>query len=157
MDLGSGGGIPGLVLARARPASTWVLLDANARRTAFLARAVGALGMEDRVRVVTGRAEDVARQPDHRGGYRLVVARSFARPAVVGECAAPLLAVGGSLVVSEPPEADDRWPEDGLGLLGLRLVARTSAGRRLVTLRQERPCPDRFPRRIGIPAKRPLW
>ena len=159
LDLGSGGGIPGLVLAKARPHAEWVLLDASSRRTAFLAGAVAALGLAPRVQVVTGRAEELARHKDHRGSYSLVVARSFAHPAVVAECAAPVLAVGGALVVSEPPDGDatSRWPEAGLQALGLRLVETTSEPRSLVRLRQERPCPERFPRRVGVPSKRRLW
>ena len=158
LDLGSGGGVPGLVLATARPHSEWVLLDASTRRTAFLGRAVEVLGLAPRVQTVTGRAEDFARREDHRAGYQLVVARSFARPAVVAECAAPLLAGGGALVVSEPPDGDEgRWPEDGLRELGLRLVETARVQPHLVRLEQERPCPERFPRRVGIPGKRPLW
>lgn len=157
MDLGSGGGVPGLVLARDRPGWQWVLLDSSARRSAFLARAVASLGMEGRVEVVTDRAEEVARLPRHRGTYDLVVARSFAGPPVVAECAAPLLAPGGHLIVSEPPDGQGRWPQDGLARLGLRLVTATAGPPRLATLRQETWCPERFPRRVGIPSKRPLW
>ncbi|CAN5207349.1 hypothetical protein BH24ACT1_BH24ACT1_04120 [soil metagenome] len=159
LDLGSGGGVPGLVLARAQPDTAWVLLDATVRRTDFLVEAVSALGMDSHVQVVTGRAEDIARHPVHRGSYQLVVARSFGRPAVVAECGAPLLTVGGHLVVSEPPDGNGerRWPEDGLGALGLRLVTTTSVAPHLAILRQDRPCPERFPRRVGIPSKRPLW
>lgn len=161
LDLGSGGGIPGLVLARARPHADWVLLDTSARRTDFLHRAVVALGMESWVEVATGRVEEFARRPEHRGAFQLVVARSFARPAVVAECAAPLLAVGGHLLVSEPPAGKGggagRWPEGELPALGLQLVTLTSTAPRLAILRQERLCPDRFPRRTGIPSKRPLW
>lgn len=149
--------MPGLILALARPGWHWVLLDASARRTAFLERAVGSLGLTDRVQVVHGRAEDVGRQPDHRGSYQAVVVRSFARPAVVAECAAPLLVVGGRLVVSEPPQGDDRWSDEGLSRLGLSPATATDAGSRLVTLDQDGPCPDRFPRRVGVPGKRPLW
>jgi 16S rRNA (guanine527-N7)-methyltransferase len=146
-----------LVLALARPTWQWVLLDASARRTSFLERAVELLGLEDRVEVHTGRAEDLGRLPGHRASYQLVVARSFARPAVVAECAAPLLAVGGRLVVSEPPTGQDRWPDQGLDVLGLGRAAPSAASRRLVILRQERRCPERYPRRVGIPSKRPLW
>ena len=159
LDLGSGGGVPGLVLAKARPHAEWVLLDASARRTAFLVRAVAALGLAPRVQVVTGRAEELARREDHRASYQLVVARSFAGPAVVAECAAPLLTVGGTLVVSEPPDRQGgaRWPEDGLHPLGLQLAVTTSTPPQFVRLRQVQRCPERFPRRVGIPTKRPLW
>lgn len=157
LDLGSGGGVPGVVLALARPTWQWVLLDASARRTSFLVAAVTSLGLVDRVQVHTGRAEDLGRLAGHRASYQLVVARSFARPAVVAECGAPLLAVGGRLAVSEPPAQQDRWPDSELGMLGLGRAAPCAASRRLVILRQEHPCPERYPRRVGIPSKRPLW
>ncbi|MGI9119934.1 MAG: RsmG family class I SAM-dependent methyltransferase [Acidimicrobiales bacterium] len=157
VDLGSGAGIPGLVLAMDLPASTWTLLDANTTRTAFLVTAVQALGLADRVQVVTGRAEVVGRSSEHRGRYQVVVARAFARPAVVAECAAPLLSLEGEVVVSEPPEPADRWLEEGLTELGLRLVTVDPGPPRIATLRQDRLCPGRFPRRVGVPSKRPLW
>ncbi len=157
LDLGSGGGVPGLVLATELPASTWVLVDAHRGRTSFLSDVVGALGLADRVTVVTARAEDLGRDERHRGRYDVVVARSFGRPAVVAECGAPLLRVGGGLVVSEPPEAEDRWPGGPLSTVGLRFLHVESGPPRLAVLRQEIPSPDRFPRRVGVPGKRPLW
>ena len=157
LDLGSGGGVPGLVLAAELPASTWVLLDAHRARTSFLSDAVGMLGLGARVTVVTARAEDLGRDARHRGRYDVVVARSFGRPAVVAECSAPLLRVGGGLVVSEPPEAEDRWPDGPLSTVGLRFLHVEPGPPRLAVLGQEVPCPDRFPRRVGVPDKRPLW
>ena len=159
VDLGSGGGLPGLVVASAWPGATVVLLDANERRTRFLTNAVRDLGFGDRVRVVHARAEDVGHDPLWRGRADLVVARSFGVPAVTAECAAPLLEVGGRLVVSEPPEeSGDRWPADALGKLGLRPAARLEqAFSRFQILRQEEPCPESYPRRVGVPAKRPLF
>jgi hypothetical protein len=103
LDLGSGGGLPGLVLVSAWPTTDWCLLDANQRRTEFLQEAVDELGLAGRVTVRRGRAEDLAHDPSLRGTFDLVVARSFGKPAVTAECAAGFLAVGGSLVVSEPP------------------------------------------------------
>ena len=158
VDLGSGGGLPGLVLAAAWPASTWLLLDANHRRTDFLADAVEALGLADRVQVSCQRAEEAGRQPALRGAADLVVARSFAPPAVTAECAAPLLRVGGYLIVAEPPGGQaSRWPPAALAALGLRPDAATTAPSAFQRLVQETPCPDRFPRRTGIPSKRPLY
>ena len=100
LDLGSGGGLPGLVLAEADPDSTWVLLDSRSRSVVFLREAVATLGLGDRVEVLEARAEDAGRALSHRGRYHLVVARGFAPPAVTAECAAPLLVAGGRLVVS---------------------------------------------------------
>lgn len=154
LDLGSGGGLPGLVLALRWPRSRWVLLDANERRTTFLAEAVEALDLADRVTVVRSRAEVAGRDPSLREAFALVTARSFGAPAVTAECGAPFLRAGGWLAVSEPPEPDPaRWPADGLAELGLVLVERDS----WAILRREGPLPDRLPRRDGLPAKRPLW
>lgn len=155
LDLGAGGGVPGLVLAAADPGVAWVLLDANARRTTFLASTVASLGWSDRVEVRTMRAEEAGRHPDLRGTFATAVARSFGPPAVVAECAAPLLRVGGRLAVSEPPDGAPRWPEDGLRLLGLQAAA--SGDRGIWVGEQVVPTPERYPRRVGIPAKRPLF
>ena len=89
----------------------------------------------------------------------MVTARGFGPPAVTAECAAPLLAVRGRLVVSEPPEEDDRrWPTKALAELGLRPSGRLEqAFARFQVLRQEQLCPVTFPRRSGVPAKRPLF
>lgn len=161
VDLGSGGGVPGLVLASVLPGSAWVLLDARRRRTEFLEGAVDELGLSDRVEVVTGRAEEIGRDPRHRAGYTGAVARSFAPPAVVAECGAPLLMVGGHLVVSEPPgggqDSGSRWQAEGLESLGLAIDQRVPGPPALVRLRAAKPCPPGFPRPNGVPSKRPLW
>jgi 16S rRNA (guanine527-N7)-methyltransferase len=158
VDLGTGGGVPGLVLATALPGWAWDLVETAARRAAFLERAVDRLGLGDRVRVRHLRAEDLGRRPAERAGPDVVTARSFGPPAVTAECAAPLLRPGGLLLVSEPPAGGgDRWPAGGLGLLGLVLVERRPGPPALAVLRQDAPCPARYPRRPGLPAKRPLW
>jgi 16S rRNA (guanine527-N7)-methyltransferase len=130
------------------------------RRAAFLTEAVAVLGLERRVRVLAERAEVVGRDPAWRGGARVVVARGFGPPAVTAECGAPLLATGGRLVVSEPPDADaTRWPAPALEALGLapERAVRIEGGAAYQVLRQASWCPERFPRRVGIPTKRPLW
>ena len=171
LDLGSGGGLPGLVVATHLPQATLVLLDAQHRRTAFLSDAVRHLGLEARVSVRQQRAEAAGRDTSVRGHFDGVLARSFGRPAVVAECAAPLLKSGGWLVVSEPPaDSPDgppglpsdisgaaRWPAEPLSQLGLAPDRLIHEQFDYQTLRQADPCPDRFPRRDGVPAKRPLF
>lgn len=119
LDLGSGGGVPGLVVALAWPGATGVLLDAQERRVRFLREAVLELGIDDRVVATHGRAEDLARDPAHRGRVEVVTARSFGPPALAAECGAGFLVPGGCLVVAEPPTGGDRWPASGLAALGL--------------------------------------
>ncbi len=159
VDLGSGGGVPGLILAMLFPDSEAVLIDARRRRSANLEISVHTLGLGERVSVLCARAEEAGRDPDLRGGFDLVVARSFGSPAITAECAAPFLAVGGSLSVSEPPSAsDDRWQLDGLKSLGLAKPELHRIGEAGFMVSQlETLCPDRYPRRNGMPEKRPLW
>lgn len=164
LDLGAGGGLPGLVLAAVVwPMTQWTFLDAQRKRTDFLLEAVAALGLDERVTVVTERAELIGRDPAHRQTYDLVVARSFGPPAVSLECAAPLLVPGGALLASEPPRGDlaARWPDDGVAALGGRPAQAIAVGTpptvHLVRIVQDVPVGDRYPRRVGIPTKRPLF
>lgn len=158
VDLGSGAGVPGLVLALRWPASMWALVDANVRRSEFLRQAITFLQLDARVEVVTQRAEVIGRNPAWRGRSDLVVARGFGSPAVTAECAAPLLRTDGTLIVAEPPGgAPERWSRDGLDLLGLADDGRVAVPVALQRLRQASACPDRYPRRVGIPSKRPLF
>ena len=159
LDLGSGGGLPGLVLAALRaPEVCWTLLDARQRSVTFLFEAVAQLELGERVIPLLGRAEEIGRRDEYRGRYGLVVARGFGSPAVTAECAAPLLTVGGRLVVSEPPDPPpSRWPAvlERLGL-AFGAVQRFPEGS-FAVLEQVNPCPSTYPRRTGVPAKRPLW
>lgn len=155
LDLGSGGGVPGLIIAEEFPHLQVVLLDAMQRRVSLLVEAIDRLGWEDRVSAVQARAETYGRDNTARGSFDVVTARSFGPPATVAECAAPLLRVGGALIVSEPPDQPDRWPAAGLELLGLRAEPVSIPG--LQMLRQVEQCPERFARRDGVPAKRPLF
>ena len=157
VDLGTGGGVPGLVLAVHWPGSTWIFVEAQARRAAFLADALARLGLDHRVEVVHERAEVVGRTPERRAWASLVTARGFAAPAVTAECAAPLLEVEGALVVSEPPDGGRRWPPGGIPELGLGPAEIVQGGARYAVLRAVTSCPARYPRRVGVPAKRPLF
>ena len=160
LDLGSGGGVPGLVLALALPRVTFTLLDAAERRTRFLAEAVVDLDLGTRAVVRCERAEVAGRDPALRHHFDVVVARSFGPPATTAECAAPFLGPGGHLVVTEPPEDGSRWPADGVAQLGLRQVdvdRDPHHETNVAVLRAVEPCPERFPRRNGVPAKRPLF
>jgi 16S rRNA (guanine527-N7)-methyltransferase len=176
LDLGAGGGLPGLVLLDLWPQSTGVLVDAQEKRCRFLLDAIASLGWESRAEVRCGRAEVLARQPDLRGRFGLVVARGFGPPAVTAECAvgflspsaaptaAPSAAPSAVLAVTEPPVAvgipgsDARWPAESvreLGFLPATVLRAEHAGAACLRLPTD---PDhRWPRRDGVPGKRPLW
>ncbi len=151
LDLGSGGGLPGLVIAIRWPAATLVLLDANERRTEFLQRAVRRCGLGERVAVVHQRAEVCGRDPEYRGTFDGVVVRSFGAPAVVAECGAPFLRQGGWLIVSEPPRASGedghraRWPAAGVAQVGLEPGEFVKAGFGYQVLYQREICPETVP------------
>lgn len=154
LDLGSGSGIPGLVLAGCWPDSRWVLVDAARRRTRLLEALVRQLGWEDRVSVRTGRAELLGREADLREQFDLVTARLFGPPAATAECGAPFVRLGGVLAVTEPPEPVDRWPRDQLVPLGLEIEDRRDG---IQILRRSGMLEDRFPRNVGVPWRRPLF
>lgn len=162
LDLGSGGGVPGLVLAARRADLSVTLLDSQRRRCEFLRWGVEALDLGQRATVAEGRAEDLARETRLRGRFDVVTARSFGPPAATAECSAAFLAGTRScLVVSEPPGPMDasRWPTDGLAGLGLvrgRRIEASGVGS-VQVLEVLHPVDGSVPRRSGLPAKRPLF
>ncbi len=159
VDLGSGGGVPGLVLAATWPTARVTLVEAGHRRAEDLATAAAACFGTGRVTVIEARAETLAHDPDQRDQAALVTARSFGTPALTAEIAAGFLAVGGWLVVSEPPDPDDaRWPVAGLARLGFGPARRRLEGNahyaaipKVETTAADRP---RATRRL---VKRPAW
>ena len=155
LDLGSGGGVPGLLLAAARPMVRWTLVDRHRRRTSFLARVTAELGWVGRVDVVRGAAEELAHDPAHRGAYDAVTARSFGPPAITAEIGVAFLRVGGALVVGEPPvDAPDRWSEAAVGRLGL---APGSAVAGVATFRRVGELDAGLPRPWRQLERRPAW
>ncbi len=160
LDLGSGAGVPGLILLLLWPEATGTLLESQRRRCILLETAARDLGVDNRTMVSCGRAEELARRPGLRGEHDLVVARAFGGPATTAECAVGFLRAGGRLVVSEPPGKSDpnRWPANGLAELGLVGPDLTGGpGASFAILTQDEPAATRWPRRAGVPGKRPLW
>lgn len=156
LDLGSGGGLPGLVLLEEFQ-RRGILLDSMAKRVAFLREVLTWEGAPPNGEVIEGRAEDLARIVTLEASVALVTARSFGPPAATAECAARFLVIGGILIVSEPPEAPPRWDERGLALLGLKRGATVIAGATYQVIEKVEQTPAQYPRRSGVPAKRPLF
>jgi 16S rRNA (guanine527-N7)-methyltransferase len=165
IDIGSGGGLPGLPLALARPASRWTLVDSVGKKAAILGEFVEALGLRN-VTVLSERAETLGRSREHRERYAVATARACAALPVLAELALPLVAPGGLLVAWKGPltKADDevRRARVAIGQLGGGRLAIVDprvlalGGHRLVTVPKERATDARFPRRPGEPARRPL-
>ncbi|MFN8021204.1 MAG: RsmG family class I SAM-dependent methyltransferase [Acidimicrobiales bacterium] len=129
VDLGSGGGLPGLVIAADRPDLRITLVERRAKRVDLLAYGVRLLDADARVEVIGGDvATVVAARPR---SFDVVTARSFAPPPVLGPIARDLLVSSGVLLVSEPPGDDDRWPVDLLTTCQLVDDGRIGAVRRL--------------------------
>jgi 16S rRNA (guanine527-N7)-methyltransferase len=158
LDLGSGGGLPGLVLL-----DHWncraVLLDSMVKRSSFLREALAWPDAPPGGEVVVARAEEAARWPEFDDQFDLVTARSFGPPAVTAECAARFLKVGGVLIVSEPPSEgpEERWKSEGLARLGFVDRGRTRFGAAYEVLVKEKPTSQEFPRASGTPKKHPLF
>lgn len=164
IDVGSGAGLPGIPLAIAFPQVQMTLLEATGKKVDFLRYVTGRLSLE-RVTAVHGRAEDLGHDPAHREQYNLALARAVAALPVVAEYALPFCRPEGWLVAQRGPDGDAeaRAAVRAIGLLGgalLRVervrVPGLPTGPTLVVIRKERPTPGAYPRRAGMPSKRPL-
>jgi 16S rRNA (guanine527-N7)-methyltransferase len=143
VDVGSGGGAPGIPLAHALPARQVVLLDAERRKTAFLER-----WAPPNARVVWGRAEE---QPTDWAG--VAVAKALAHPPTAAEWCLPLVAPGGSVVLWVGPTAE---PERVAAVAARIAGELEDAPPGFIVVRKTGPTPDGFPRRVGVARKRPL-
>jgi 16S rRNA (guanine527-N7)-methyltransferase len=158
LDLGSGGGLPGLFLLN-RWHCRAVFTDSMVKRAKFLEEVLEWEGAPTNGTVITQRVEETARNPDLIESFDLVTARSFGPPAVTAECGAQFMRIGGVLIVSEPPDdADDsRWNPEKLAELGLVARGRVRHGAAYQVLVKTQTTPSEFPRSIGTPRKRPLF
>ena len=166
LDLGSGGGTPGLPLAIAAPALSVTLLDSVRRKCDFLAHAVGELGLGDRVAVVCARSEDyAARGAEGREAFDLVTARAVGTREEVVELATPALAAGGRLLAVKTGASLAKEAAGGeaaakaCGLApGPVVPLRSSplADSVCATFGKVAPTPDWLPRRPGVAGRRPL-
>ncbi len=163
LDIGSGGGIPGLVLALARPEVQWTLVDSVGKKADAMRGFVAALDLET-ILVLAERAEVLGRDASHRGRYDLVTARACAALPVLAEYALPLLRVGGTLLAWKGAISEDelRAGSAASTALGGGTPEILSTGfdelgdHRFVVIEKLAPTPDGYPRRPGLASRRPL-
>ena len=161
VDVGSGGGFPGLVLAVVLPALRVTLVEASAKRAAFLRETAGALGVA--AQVEEGRAEALARTPALREAFDAATARALGALPVVLELTLPFLRVGGVLLAQRGADGE-REAQSATGaaeLVGGRVrsaeaVNEGAGGKVVVVVDKTAPTPAAYPRGVGRPAKRPL-
>ena len=161
VDVGSGGGLPGLPLKIARPDLEVTLVEADESKAAFLVQAAAKLGLSG-VEVVARRAEDVGRDPRHRERYDVAVARAVAALPALVELCLPLVKVGGRMLAQKTDREDPARAEHAIEILGgsPAAVAEAQSPARaagtVITVGKVRSTPAAYPRRAGVPVRKPL-
>jgi 16S rRNA (guanine527-N7)-methyltransferase len=160
IDVGTGGGVPGLVVAIFRPELQVTLLDSTGKKVRFLEETSKVLGLTN-VTPVHGRAEDLARDAAFRESFDCGTARAVARLATLVELVLPFVRPGGFAVFpkGESAQAETDEASQAIGFVGgknPRLVPSSLDDTRYVIIDKNVKTPDRFPRRVGIPGKRPI-
>ena len=164
IDVGTGAGLPGIPLKLVCPGARLTLLEATGKKVAFLQHLVEHLGLK-RVTIIKARAEELAHDPAHREQYDLVLARAVADLPVVVEYTLTFCKFGGWVIAQNGEAcAAEAWSaERAITLLGgelIRVMPVELPGlpedRSLVIVEKASPTPEAYPRRPGIPGKRPL-
>jgi 16S rRNA (guanine527-N7)-methyltransferase len=157
VDVGSGGGLPGIPLGLATGARV-LLVEPTAKKAAFLERALRECGLAGEV--IAERAEVVARETRFREQFAFATARAVSRASTVAELTVPFLRIGGRALLQRGDEEpmERQALEDAAPMLGAALVdvRQLDGNRRVLVLEKIRPTEQRFPRRNGVPEKRPL-
>ncbi len=161
VDVGSGGGLPGLPLKIARPDLELTLIEADQDKAAFLVHACAALGLQG-VEVVPRRAEEAGHDPRLREAFDLAVARALAPMPVLAELCLGLVRVGGRLIAQKTVGEDQGAGAHAIEVMGgapAVVHAAPSAARStgiVIVVDKIRSTPDGYPRRPGVPNRKPL-
>lgn len=164
VDVGSGAGFPAIPLKIVRPQLQVTLVEATAKKVGFCQHVIGGLGLSG-IRAIHARAEDLGQDQSHRAQYDWAVGRAVAAMGVLAEYLLPLLKVGGTMIAMKgetgPVEAQEA--EEAVGLLGGRIgqlvsfeLPKVTETRYLIVVEKVSATPADYPRRPGIPAKRPI-
>jgi 16S rRNA (guanine527-N7)-methyltransferase len=158
IDVGTGGGCPGIPLACVSANVSMTLLDSTRKKTAFLEETAAAIGLSN-VRVVTDRAEQAGRDSLHRGQYDVVVSRAVGRLPILLEYTVPLAKEDGLVLSIKGAQAESEVEASKFALHALHAevvdVVHTPTGR-VIVIQKKRKTPGKYPRGVGEPAKSPL-
>lgn len=163
-DIGSGAGFPGLAMKILYPGLEVWLIESVSKKAGFLEKAAGDLGLE-KVRVIHGRAEDLGQEPSLRETFDFAVSRAVSSMGVISEYCLPLVRIGGRFVAYKAAGVEEEIArsEDAVGILGGEIegvhhltLPFSGDGRTLISIKKTSPSPGKYPRRAGIPEKRPL-
>lgn len=163
LDLGTGAGFPGIPLKILLPSIPLYLLDSRTRRISFLRKAATELGLAETY-FLAGRAEEFGQDPQYRAGFAWVTARAVEQAAVLAELALPFLAPGGRLIIYKGSRGQEEMAQAAASLeaCGGELEKSWSyrlpsgEGRTLFLVQKVRSTPLGYPRRPGLPSKKPL-
>ena len=165
VDVGTGGGFPGLAIAIAMPQAQVTLVDSVGRKVQAVQAMAEALGLADRVKLRCERVEKTGRAPECRHQFQLAVARAVAAAPVVAEYLMPLLSSDGTALLyrGQWSDEDQRQLQRAAAQLNTSTetiqIQELPAGRGLrhvIPLRPKGTCPKQYPRAVGVPAKLPL-
>lgn len=163
IDIGTGAGFPGLALKIVRPEMHLTLVETVRKKATFCAEVVRTLGLEN-VEILTERAEELGQNPAHRAQYAWAVARAVAPLPVLAEYLLPFVQMGGKMLAQKGRESalEIQQAENALATLGgtleqvMPVTLPDADAHTLIVVTKTQPTPDRYPRRVGIPTKRPL-
>ncbi len=164
IDVGTGGGFPGIPLAVYSPEKNFMLLDSLNKRLKIIGELTEKLGI-DNVELLHARAEDAARNKEHREQYDLCVSRAVSNLATLSEYCLPFIKVGGYLMAYKGPDCERELEEasKALKILGGEPLEIRDTGmeeygleHRILVIKKVKTTPKTYPRKAGTPLKEPL-
>ena len=159
LDLGTGGGFPGIPLAIFSPEKQFILMDSLNKRLKIIQQLAEKIGISN-VSLVHGRAEDLGQRKEYRETLDLCVSRAVADLSVLSEYCLPFVSVGGSFVSYKgpTPEEELKKAEKAIRTLGGRTdrIEKTVLGQTLIVVKKEKGTPSKYPRKAGDPRRNPL-
>jgi len=163
IDLGTGGGMPGIPIKIIRPDLIITLLDSNRKKALFLKETIDALGLKEAL-VINKRAEEIGQEFEHREKYKYVFCRAVAKMVVLAELALPLLKNSGEAIFYKGPGGVDELEKADQAIATCGGIIKnvehytlnTGEVRKLYIIKKTKSTPEKYPRKSGIPGKKPI-